>query len=309
MQTALDYLAGHWLAFGFIGAALVAFLLVFLKRRPPGPLVPDRRAGLRRPGAAGGRRPRAGMAPGRRARLSRLGSVAACCRRDGAVRPGGAVAPDRPHGRSWAALAVAAPSLCSASEDGRVDPTGAALADGFATLSTVKFVHPWRLFLLLLAPLPLLIAWRPLFHFESMRPWIAGALRTLGVVLLALALAEPLAPAGRRACHGPIRRRSLAEHAAGFRRRKIGSGPADRSASCRFINEAVADRNAGHARDRAGLIVFGKQPRLELPPSDAPRFNLTELPAARRQLHRHRRRHQDGPRLLPRGHRQAHRPH
>ncbi len=33
MQTALDYLAGHWLAFGFIGAALVAFLLVFLKRR------------------------------------------------------------------------------------------------------------------------------------------------------------------------------------------------------------------------------------------------------------------------------------
>ena len=42
----------------------------------------------------------------------------------------------------------------------------------------------------------------------------------------------------------------------------------------------MAERGAGHERDRAGLIVFGRRPRLELPPSDAPRFNLTEeLPA------------------------------
>ncbi len=91
----------------------------------------------------------------------------------------------------WAALAAGAVALLGFG-GWALDPTGAALADGFATLSTVKFVHPWRLFLLLLAPLPLLIAWRPLFHFESMRPWIAGALRTLGVVLLVLALAEPM---------------------------------------------------------------------------------------------------------------------
>ena len=39
-------------------------------------------------------------------------------------------------------------------------------------------------------------------------------------------------------------------------------------------------RGAGHERDMAGLIVFGRRPRLELPPSDAPRFNLRELPSA-----------------------------
>ena len=30
-------------------------------------------------------------------------------------------------------------------------------------------------------------------------------------------------------------------------------------------------------RDKAGLIVFGRRPRLELPPSDAPQFNFQEL--------------------------------
>src|SRR5262249_54051992 len=30
-------------------------------------------------------------------------------------------------------------------------------------------------------------------------------------------------------------------------------------------------------RDQAGLIVFGRRPRLELLPSDAPRLNLTEI--------------------------------
>ena len=39
-------------------------------------------------------------------------------------------------------------------------------------------------------------------------------------------------------------------------------------------------RGSGHARDRAGLIVFGRRPRLELPPADAPRFNLRKLPPA-----------------------------
>ena len=45
-----------------------------------------------------------------------------------------------------------------------------------------------------------------------------------------------------------------------------------------FINEAVQKRGAGRERDRAGLIIFGRKPRLELPPSDAPHFNLVNLP-------------------------------
>src|SRR5262249_28295655 len=39
----------------------------------------------------------------------------------------------------------------------------------------------------------------------------------------------------------------------------------------------VARRGVGHERDKAGIIVFGRRPRLELPPSDAPNFNWTEV--------------------------------
>src|SRR5262249_29386397 len=44
----------------------------------------------------------------------------------------------------------------------------------------------------------------------------------------------------------------------------------------RFVNEAVEKRGSGDERDKAGLIVFGRRPRLELPPSDAPRFKFQE---------------------------------
>jgi hypothetical protein len=47
-----------------------------------------------------------------------------------------------------------------------------------------------------------------------------------------------------------------------------------------FINQAVAQRGVGRERDRAGLIIFGRRPRLELPPSDATRFDLTGNPTA-----------------------------
>lgn len=45
----------------------------------------------------------------------------------------------------------------------------------------------------------------------------------------------------------------------------------------RFVNESVRLRGDGHERDKAGVIVFGKQPNLELPPSDAPRMNFTKF--------------------------------
>lgn len=39
-----------------------------------------------------------------------------------------------------------------------------------------------------------------------------------------------------------------------------------------FIYESVAKRGAGHERDQTGVILFGRRPRLVLPPSDAPRL-------------------------------------
>jgi uncharacterized membrane protein/Mg-chelatase subunit ChlD len=43
-----------------------------------------------------------------------------------------------------------------------------------------------------------------------------------------------------------------------------------------FVSDAVGKRGAGHERDQAGVILFGRRPRLVLSPSDAPRLALTE---------------------------------
>ena len=182
----------------------------------------------------------------------------------------------------WAALAVAGILLLGLGGLA-VDAAGEHLYDFFWTLSSVEFVHPWWILLLLLAPVSVLIAWKSLARFESVRPWIAVVLRTLGVILLALALAEPrLKQAGEHVTVLFVLDRSLSIPQ-DFGDEPGASGQVDRRAERirRFINAAVEERGAGHARDRAGLIVFGKQPRLELPPSDAPRFKLTELPPAR----------------------------
>ncbi len=274
MKPALDFLAEHWLAFVLIGTALAAFVAaVVLRRRLGGRGFP----------------------------------VAALAFAGVALLGAGAVTPSVPAWSlwiigtaaavlfvmvlllflagmwsRWAALAVAGILLLGLGGLA-VDAAGEHLYDFFWTLTTVEFVHPWWLLLLLLAPVSVLIAWRSLARFESVRPWIAVVLRTLGVILLALALAEPrLKQAGEHVTVLFVLDRSLSVPQ-DFGDEPGASGQVDRRAERirRFINAAVEERGAGHARDRAGLIVFGKQPRLELPPSDAPRFKLAELPPAR----------------------------
>jgi hypothetical protein len=154
------------------------------------------------------------------------------------------------------------------------------LAEAGRTLRGVEILAPWWLLLLLLLPLFVFLS-LPRLNRSEPRPWIALVLRCLAVAALALALAEP-------------RLRQLNQHVTVLfvvdRSQSIpdepGEDPNDpgrpidrRAARVRdFLNEAVAHRGAGHERDQAGLIVFGRRPRLELPPGDAPRFNLRELP-------------------------------
>jgi hypothetical protein len=169
--------------------------------------------------------------------------------------------------------------------------TSQGIADTAHSVRTLEFVEPWWLLVLLAIPVTWALAWRSLDleevlrrrRVESFRPWAAVLLRTALVVFLALALAEPRvkqsnenmtvlyvldASASIPKDYGPDPGGGL--------------GQIDRRALRikKFINESVAKRGAGHERDRAGLIVFGRKPRLELPPSDAPKFNLTEIPAA-----------------------------
>ncbi len=115
------------------------------------------------------------------------------------------------------------------------------------------------------------------------RPWLALALRSLGLTVLVLALAEP----GLKQTNDHLtvlfvvdrslsipeelsKEKSQAGKFVDLRERRLVN----------FIDQAVELRGPGRERDRAGLIVFGRRPRLELPPTDAPRFNLKELPAA-----------------------------
>ncbi|MFO0881409.1 MAG: VWA domain-containing protein [Gemmataceae bacterium] len=160
--------------------------------------------------------------------------------------------------------------------------SGAALAETAQGLATLQFRAPAWLGLLACLPLVLFLSWQRLRR-DELRPWLALGCRLAGVALLALALAEPYFHQLARAMTVLFvvdRSLSIPD--------EPGPDPAQPGAQIdlrarrllRWINDCVAMRGAGHERDQVGLIVFGRQPRLELPPSDAPRFNLRELPPA-----------------------------
>jgi hypothetical protein len=158
---------------------------------------------------------------------------------------------------------------------------GAGLLEVCRDLRGLTFLHPGWLLLLLLVPLFFLLS-APRLRARELRPWIALALRSTGVICLSLALAEPQL----RQPNDHVTVLFVVDRSLSIPEEMVeqpGGGKKDqREHRIRdFINHAVAQRGADHERDRAGLIVFGRRPRLELPPSDAPRFNLKgELPAA-----------------------------
>src|SRR5262249_27614592 len=134
----------------------------------------------------------------------------------------------------------------------------------------------WRLLGWVAIPLVVLIALPRLFRAE-VRPWVTLGLRCAGVLLLGLALCEPyLTRASKSVTVLFVLDRSLSIP------EEEGDDPAQPGARIdlrwarlrQFINDAVEKRGPGHERDKAGLLVFGRTPRLELPPTDAPRFNL-----------------------------------
>jgi uncharacterized membrane protein len=191
-------------------------------------------------------------------------------------------------GAWWAPLAwVTAAALLLAAGGMWINRTGDSVAEAGRALLTVEFVHPGWLSLLALLPAIVLLAsrsldWRALRRgrIESWRPWLSVLLRCAVVALLALALAEPRLrqPNERMTVLFVLdRSESIPE--------EFGPAPGPGGGVIdlrwdrlrRFINDAVQQRGMGHERDRAGLIVFGRRPRLELPPSDAPRFNLNEI--------------------------------
>ncbi len=156
---------------------------------------------------------------------------------------------------------------------------GAGVLDLYGALRGLTVLRPAWLLLWLLLPLFFVFS-APRLNRSEPRPWIAVGLRSVGVVCLSLALAEPQARQSTdrvTVLFVVDRSKSIPEEMVKDTSGKLIDRREKRIRD--FLNAAVAERGVGHERDRAGLIVFGRRPRLELPPSDAPRFNLTsELP-------------------------------
>ncbi|HJT78347.1 MAG TPA: VWA domain-containing protein, partial [Gemmataceae bacterium] len=155
---------------------------------------------------------------------------------------------------------------------------GAGLAVAGKRLANVQFLYPAWLLLLLVIPLLVLVSYRSLAGLGPVRRWVALGLRCALVALLVLALAEPRLrheSESQTVIFVIDRSLSIPEEPATDASGQTVDARWERIK--KFVNDAVAERGPGHKDDRAGLIVFGRRPRLELPPSDSPRFNFQEV--------------------------------
>jgi uncharacterized membrane protein len=183
-------------------------------------------------------------------------------------------------GQWWAPLGYAVGALALLGIGG----AGVALAgDGLREVGRLAIslepTQPWWLVLLLLLPVIVLLSYKSLAGLGPVRRWVAIGLRCSLILLLTLALAE----VRLRHQNESITALFLVDRSLSIPEDIDPNTPPDslqaqvdrrKQRIENFINTAVETRGPGHERDRAGLILFGRRPRLELPPSDAPKFNF-----------------------------------
>jgi uncharacterized membrane protein len=156
------------------------------------------------------------------------------------------------------------------------------LAETGKVLIRLEPLQPFWLLLLGLVPVIIYLSFRSLAGLRPVRRWVAIGLRCLLVILLTLALAEVrLRHQNEKVTVLFLVDRSLSipEDTDTEANPQAPQNRFDRrwQRIKKFINESVEKRGPGHKYDQAGVIVFGRRPRLELPPSDAPRLNFTEV--------------------------------
>lgn len=145
------------------------------------------------------------------------------------------------------------------------------LAESWRYARGLHFVKPWWLLLLVFIPFVILVAMRSLSGIGSVRKWFAIGARCGIVAALACALAEPRF--GRRTDEVAVlfvvdRSQSIPqevdftvdpEKREDLRWRRIRA----------FVENAVNHKGPAHRYDLAGVVLFGKRPKLALPPSPA----------------------------------------
>jgi uncharacterized membrane protein len=177
-------------------------------------------------------------------------------------------------GSWWAPLGYALGALLLGLLGAGVVPMlGQILQEFGAFLATLEPLEPWWLLMLLLIPLLVWWSFRSLVGLGTTRRILALTLRSLLVLLLALALSETHAKQpDRNLTVMFLWDRSLSIPAewkedVDLREQRI----------LHFINAAVEQRGTGHEDDRVGVIVFGRRPRLELPPAAVKRIGFKKV--------------------------------
>lgn len=144
----------------------------------------------------------------------------------------------------------------------------------------LELVRPWWLLLLLAIPAIVLVARHNLRGLGPFRKWFVISLRSLVVALLVVALAEPRV---RQTTENVTvvfvidRSLSVPPEPDPIRRGADGD-PTDRrwERVKRFVNDSVQYRGPDRKLDRAGVILFGRTPRLVLPPAAVDRLPIDE---------------------------------
>ncbi len=140
------------------------------------------------------------------------------------------------------------------------------LIDAARMLARLEAVQPWWLVLLSLIPVIVLLSFRSLAGLGPVRRWVAIGLRSALIIFLVLALAE-------------VRLRHENETVTVLflldRSLSMPEDLDDWERIKKFINDSVLLRK--EQRDKAGLIVFGRRSRLELPPSNVKKLNFNEV--------------------------------
>jgi uncharacterized membrane protein len=175
-----------------------------------------------------------------------------------------------------ALICLALGGICSAA-------VSKGLTDAWKTIISLEPTKPWWLLMLGFIPVVVVLSYRSLAGLGPIRKWIAIGLRSTLIFLLTLALAEVrLRHDNENTTVLFLVDRSFSIPEDPDPDISPESGHVDRRWQRveKFINDAVELRGSEHKADKAGLILFGRRPRLELPPSNAPSFNWKFVDAA-----------------------------
>ncbi|CAN5441996.1 VWA domain-containing protein [soil metagenome] len=148
---------------------------------------------------------------------------------------------------------------------------GGGLAEWARALRGLQFVRPWWLVLLALVPVVVVLARRSLSGLGPLRKWLAISLRAAIITALVCALAEPRF--GRPTNDVTVLYvidRSLSVPQELDPDAKVTEQQDKRWLRIRqFVENSASKKGPLHTMDSAGVILFGKRPKLALPPSPA----------------------------------------